>query len=511
MRFLQALFATAFLGIFVLVGLGVLIGLGLKPWWEGRAYAHWRTVPCTIVGSPADAEGPEAAPGQGLRFRFSWLGTDRIGTRLRPGAEPLSAREIDEAAAEYPLGKETTCAVDPADPGTAALEVPHGPAGGELAFLVVWAALFAGIPGALLAVVWRNALGKAPVKDPGEPQRMSAKQGKAAFAMHKATAVLAPPKEVPGGFRLEPGSGRLAGAVAIGIFAAFWNGITWTGVISMWREEHGVMAIGLMAFMSIFVLVGLALAGVFAYLLLKALFTPRIGLLLADRQLTPGKSATLHWSIERGRERLQDLRIDLVLREESSYRRGTDTITDRHEVRVVPLWSGTEPDAEGRGTVTPPADLPPSLEGGSNRLVWCLRLQGAVGGLPDVDDEYPVLVAPSQEVFGALVADGDAQAEEDGGILVLDGGTAVAAGSTVRGSFTRRDGFRLRLLRTITGKGDTEQEEACYASLEGPCGFLLTVPSRPTSWPGTVVGVRWTLEADTASGANNTVVELDVR
>lgn len=507
MRFLQALFATAFLGVFMLVGLGVLVGLGIKPWWEGRAYSHWRTAPCTITESLADAGGPESPPGLVLRFRFAWQGTDHIGTRLRPGSEPLTTLEIQEAAAEFSPGTETTCAFDPEDPGTAALEVPHGPATAELVFLAVWAALFAGIPGAMLAVAWKNALATAPATDPTGSTAPS--RGKAAFAMGKATAMRNPPKEVPGGFRLDPGGGRFVGAVALGIFAAFWNGITWTGVISMLRDEHGLMAIGLMAFMSIFVLIGLALAGAFAYMLLKALFTPRVSLLLTEKQLARGKPTAVHWSIERGRERLQDLRIELVLREESSYRRGTDTITDRHEVRVVPVWSGTEPDAEGRSTVTPPADLPSSLEGPSNRLVWCLRLQGKVAGLPDADDEYPVLVAPPQEVFGALAGDGET-AEEDGGILVLPGGP-LTAGTTVRGRLTRRDGVRLRLLRTVTGKGDTEQEEACHANLEGPCGFLLTVPSRPTSWPGTVVGVRWTLQADSASGANDTSIELDIR
>ena len=508
MRFLQALFATAFLGVFIAIGLGVLAVVGLKPWWEGRAYSHWRSAPCTISESLADAGGPETAPSLLLRFRFAWQGTDRIGTRLRPGDAPLSLQEIQVAAAEHPPGTEATCAFDPADPDGAALEVPHGPAGAELGFLAVWAAIFAGIPALILIVVWKNALGgKTPVAaDERTPAR-----GRTAFAVNKATAGLNPPVEVPGGFRLAPAGGRMVGAVALGIFAAFWNGITWTGVVSMLRDEHGLMAVGLMAFMSIFVLIGLAMAGAFAYLLLKVLFTPRITVLLAEKQLAPGKPTALHWTIERGRERLQDLRIELVLREESSYRRGTDTITDRHEVRVVPVWSGTEPDAEGRCAVTPPADLPSSLEGVSNRLVWCLRLRGKVGGLPDVDDEYPVLVAPPQEVFGTLVADGGAGAEEGGDILVLPDGHRIAAGATVRGSFTRHDGIRLRLLRTVTGKGDTEQAEACYANLDGPCGFLLTVPSRPASWPGAVVGVRWTLEADSTSGANNTVIELDIR
>lgn len=512
MRVLQALFATAFLGLFVVIGLGVLIGLGLKPWWEGRAYAHWRTVPCTITESLADAGGPEAAPNLVLRFRFAWQGTEHIGTRLRPGSEPLTTREIQEAATEFAPGTETTCAFDPADPGTAALEVPRGPAIAELAFLAIWGALFAGIPGLMLVVVWKNAFGAPAGSETAGPTIGDRPiRTTPSFAMHKASTALTPPKEVPGGYRLEPGSGRVAGAVVIGIFAAFWNGITWFGVVSMLREEQGIIAIGLMVFMSIFVLVGLALAGAFAYMLLKALFTPRISLLLADKQLAPGKPTTVRWSIERGRERLQDLRIELVLREESSYRRGTDTITDRHEVRAVPVWTGTEPDAEGRSTVTPPADLPSSLEGSSNRLVWCLRLQGKVGGLPDVDDEYPVLVAPPQMVLGALVADGATSVDEEGGILVLPGGLTLTAGTTIRGSFTRHDEIRLRLRRTVTGKGDTEQEEACYATLQGPCSFLLTVPSRPTSWPGAVVGVRWTLEADSTSGANNAAIELDIR
>ena len=304
------------------------------------------------------------------------------------------------------------------------------------------------------------------------------------------------PTQVAGGWQLQPASGRIAGAVVLGIITVFWNGFVWLVLRQMWTDFTWGAIFGTL-FLSIFALLGLLLAGLFVHTLLKALFTPRPTLELASDTIDPARTTQVRWSLS-GKRPLADLRISLVLREECQYRRGTDTLTDRHEVRELVLFERPEPAHEGTLSLTIPADLPPSFASKNNQLLWCLRLRGSVPKLPDVDDEFPLVVRPATlataSIFATPLPSGSVL-PDDTPALALAGqataGNAVAGVVHVPG----RD-VHLRLRWSTSGKGDSHSELLCDTLISGGVSaFFLTLPSLPPAWSGTVLSITWQLEA----------------
>ncbi len=321
------------------------------------------------------------------------------------------------------------------------------------------------------------------------------------FRMSGFTSVK-PPEEIPGGWRLKPAAGRIATAIGLGIFTVFWNGITWTILIATWRAEHGLVAGGVTLFIGIFVLIGLVMAWAFVHQLLKALFTPAVILTLNAPRLTCGTATELSWAIPQHHERLSNVAISLVLREECQYRRGTDTVTDRHDAQELTIYERSEPDAEGRCTLLIPATLPPSFNTTANQLVWSLRVTGTVKGLPDVDDEYPLAVDPALTAVASLTpaplplgtvlpADSPVLALANGGIGVVPGvpvaGVVCAPGKPVT----------VRLRWATSGKGDQQGEVVATTNLVADAaGFILVLPSLPPLWHGTVLSLTWHVDVE---------------
>lgn len=305
-----------------------------------------------------------------------------------------------------------------------------------------------------------------------------------------------PPVQVPGGWRLESSSGRVAGAVIFGILAVGWNGVVWTKLIGSMKSTETSDWI-LTIVLSVFAFIGVALAALFVVMLLKALYTPKPTIELSSETVDPLRATQLRWSFT-GSKPLLDLRITLVLREETQYRRGTDTVTDQHQIREVVLYDRPEPPRDGTLSLTIPAGLPPSFSTKSNQLVWCLRLRGSVPRLPDVDDEFPLIVRPailhpaSIQVTrlpeGTILPEGTPPLSLAGG---ASPGAAVAGVVHVPGK-----SVVLRLRWSTNGKGDNQSEIASEAPVtDGVGGFILTMPSLPPAWSGTVLSITWTLQA----------------
>lgn len=301
-----------------------------------------------------------------------------------------------------------------------------------------------------------------------------------------------PPLPVAGGFALKPASGRVAGAVILGVMAAFWNGVVWTMLIGTWRSDHGLMAVGMTVFLGLFVLIGLLLAGLFIHQLFKALFTPRPSLILPTETVDPTRTMPVRWSLGQGR-RPTTLRIALVLREECQYRRGTDTVTDQHVVRDITLFEQPEPGVEGTVTVTIPADLPPSFSTKGNQLVWAIRFTGAVPGLPDIDDEFPLTVQATAIPASLTVAALPAALPDGTPALALAETTALAAGTPVAGVINAPgEHVTVRLRWETSGKGDRAGETVSDTPVPGGVGSLIVVlPNLPPAWSGTVLSLTW--------------------
>ena len=301
--------------------------------------------------------------------------------------------------------------------------------------------------------------------------------------------------QVAGGWQLKPASERVTVAVVLGIVALGWNAIAWTILISFMSEKGFVWFF--IAFLGVFAVVGLVLAVFFVSMLLKALYTPKPTIELSSETVDPLRATQMRWSFT-GSRPLLDLRITLVLREETQYRRGTDTVTDQHQIREVVLYDRPEPARDGTLSLTIPAGLPPSFSTKSNQLVWSLRLRGSVPRLPDVDDEFPLIVRPAilhpASIQITTLPEGTILPEETPPLSLA--GSAIS-GAAVAGVMHVPGKSVVLLLRWSTnGKGDNQSEIACEAPVTGGiCGFILTMPNLPPAWSGTVLSITWTLQA----------------
>ncbi len=94
--------------------------------------------------------------------------------------------------------------------------------------------------------------------------------------------------------------------------------------------------------------------------------------------------------------RLSHLRIFLEGREEATYRRGTDTVTEREvfaTITLVDTANGWE-IPRGSAAVAIPDDTMHTFTGPSNKVVWEIKVAGKIQRWPDVDQNFPVTLHP---------------------------------------------------------------------------------------------------------------------
>lgn len=122
-------------GRYWLVGMGLMLALagagftyGLwGAWRKAEETRHWLPIPCRIVSSQVVSERPSPhsniAHRVEVRYRFDFQGQSLFGERIKrvqgPTAHEAEARKKQEA---YPVGMETTCWVNPADPTQTVLQ-----------------------------------------------------------------------------------------------------------------------------------------------------------------------------------------------------------------------------------------------------------------------------------------------------------------------------------------------------------------------------------------------------
>jgi hypothetical protein len=93
-------------------------------------------------------------------------------------------------------------------------------------------------------------------------------------------------------------------------------------------------------------------------------------------------------------QRLRRFQVLLEGREEATYRRGTDTHTDKAVFASISLADTGDPGgfATGAGQAQVPRDTMHSFATKNNKIVWCLRVKGEIPRWPDIDDEFPFTV-----------------------------------------------------------------------------------------------------------------------
>jgi hypothetical protein len=362
--------------LFVAVGGCLFIAIGVLPGVRLVRAASWLETPCTIVSS--DVRSHSTDDGTTYRvdilFRYEVDGVPYRSNRYNfvtfssSGYE--SKREIVDS---YPEGSETVCFVDPEDPTWAVLMRDFSPAYlvglFPLLFLVVGAAV------ARWGFKIRNRVPK-PWTTPKAP-------GTEATAVDGAVALA--PKQSP--------VARVVGAL---IFTLIWNGILSVFLINLIRDwQRGQHAWGTALFLTPFVIVGLASFVMVGYTILAA-FNPRPRLKIDPATPKLGDSVVVDWRFGGRNRRIEHLEITIEGREEATYRRGTDSRTDTEAfARILVADARHEFEiARGSGHVRIPGDTMHSFAGDHNRIVWVVKLHGAIPRWPDVSEEFEIAVRP---------------------------------------------------------------------------------------------------------------------
>lgn len=396
-----------FFSLFLLAGLLILVMIGWSIVRSAIARVAWTEVPCEVLASAVETHSGEDSDTYSVAVRYRYSIGGRTFESDRYDFLHVSSSGYDGKArvvASLPPGTVTTCRVDPDDPTEAVLFT-----GWRWAYLILFAplpfvAIGAGGIGFILfggrGLGQRVAAGVAarlPKKpsrtpDPPRPRGADAERRARRAAWRTETAQSGP---VVLEAQWSP-LGKLIGAILIG---AIWNGITGFFVWQAWQSWAAGSPDGcLTLFILPFVLVGLMLLVTVPYQIL-ALFNPRPRLELAPGRVTLGGTHELRWSFRGRAGRVRRLKITLEGTEEADYREGDDSRSERETFATFELADvegGGPGGAAARGTalVSIPADTMHSFDGTNHRIVWKLKVHGAVARWPDVNEEFPLVVHP---------------------------------------------------------------------------------------------------------------------
>jgi hypothetical protein len=359
--------------LFVAIGCAVFVPITLLPSLKLAVSMTWQETPCEIVSTRlrswstddgtsyrADVHYTYFADGREWRSNrvdfFSFLSTGRSSTRAT----------LDR----YRDAPGVTCWVDPGNPAKSVLDRRLRPK-----------ALFGLIP--LVFVLVGAAF---------------ANHGRKKLRQRGATEAVAGEEVQSFGepLVLKPQLGPLAKVGGALFFALFWNGIVSVFVWQAWKGwQAGSPDWFLTIFLIPFVLVGLASFGFVVHFLL-ALANPRPRLTLMPGRPRLGDALRLEWRFTGRAVRLGSLRIFLEGREEATYRRGTDTITEKEVFATYDLVN-TSNDWEipqGSAEHSIPADTMHSFSADANKIVWEIKVEGEIARWPDVSQNFPLRIRP---------------------------------------------------------------------------------------------------------------------
>lgn len=365
-------------GSFLGLGLLLLLPMVVAPLLEGLATRSWMEVPATVLDSQVrthrDSDGHTYSAD--ILYRYEVDGVEFRSNRYGLLAESTGYREShEEIVARYPPGSRTTAFVDPDEPWSALL---HRGVGG-----LVWAAL---VP---LFLVAFGACGVGYVLGWWQPAGNRQGTGTASWmpVRRRASPTEAGAAELKS--RFSPWQ-RFLGMLGA---ALLWNGFVAMCVHHWWDGVRRGDTDGcLTVFLIPFVLVGLVLLWLVAYPF-RSLFHPRPVVTLDPPVLAPGAEATVHWSFRGRTGRLRHLILTLEAREEATYQQGSDSWTET-ETFFERVLADTDAATRGSARLAVPRNAMHSFHSNSNKIAWCLKLRATVDGSSNIEEEFPLVVAP---------------------------------------------------------------------------------------------------------------------
>lgn len=392
------LIGLPFFGLFAAAGCGMFCFISVPLAKNLVVSQSWVATPATVIWSRvASRSGDDGATYQAdIFYRYTFAGKEHKSNRGGLSKVSSSGRAGKEQVVRAnPPGQAIVCYVNPRRPWEAVRDRSLG-----------WSALLGLFPLPFMAVglggLWfllRRK--KSPESNPltgNANHRMSNHFGQTlsdgsdgAGSVAGSSAAGASSESL----LLTPGKGRVIGFISMVFAAAFWNGIVavflWH-LASEWRSGHVPWFLTL--FLTPFVLIGIGLLAAMGHAL-GAIFNPRPQVTLEPGTPRLGQPLTLAWLIPSGAARLENLRIILRGEEVATYRRGTNTATERAIFHQAVIYESAMPEPMGRASVVLPDTLMPSWKAANNRIEWTLHVQGRIRLWPDLADSHVLTIHPA--------------------------------------------------------------------------------------------------------------------
>jgi hypothetical protein len=343
----------------------------------------WDGVPCRVES----AELHENSDSDGSTFRvdvrygYTIGGLERVGDRYKFTRMSSSGRSGKlEAIEELRRNRARTCWVNPANPDESVMI--RDLTADMLFGLIPLVFALVGAGG-----IWGVVLGRRSRVIDSVPLPDARPHATLSYGLDVAT----------GRTVLKPITTRTVKFVAFLLFALFWNGIVSVFLYQLFTSlRAGAFEWFLALFLVPFVLVGVVVM-VAAVVLGLQLANPRPVLEVSDGAIPLGAELKVRWTIDGAAHKLRGLRIELVGREEATYRRGTDSRTDREVFARIEVANDASPIREqGSAKVTIPADSMHSFDAPNNKIVWMVRVEGDIPNWPDSNDEFALTVLPQK-------------------------------------------------------------------------------------------------------------------
>jgi hypothetical protein len=370
-----------FFAAFLVMGSALGIGIVGKPLVHILSARRWQSASCEIISSRVQANpGSDGGSTYRVDLTYRYFVDDRgyVGDRYQfMDWSTSGSRGKAGIVARLRPGTRTQCWVNPDDPSDAVIE--RGLTSDLWLGLIVLPFVIVGGGGIYFTAVGRQLFNGLAS---GRPTTRSATYTKAVRGAEPAT--------------LRPRSSRGAKLAACIVIALFWNGILSLFLYDLLLSSGGGTLRWLFAlFLIPFILVGIGLVALAIRQALE-LANPRPTVTVNKSIVALGDEFRVDWSVDGRVEKLTRLSVVVEAREEATYSRGTDTITDTNVFATIPLANQIHPNIAGSGSanVRIPANTMHSFDAAHNRVVWAVRVRGEAPNWPDSDDEFPLTVAP---------------------------------------------------------------------------------------------------------------------
>ena len=396
-------FGWSFALIFLAAGLGMSYFMTFLPLWGMYESKDWVSTPCEIVSSGVKHDGEGSAKLE-VVYTYTYAETSYRSEQYCFVSMSTNTSNAwkSNVVKNLPAGTATTCFVNPKSPSVAVIErgwvpdmwwclfpIPFAVIGGL--FFLAMIGVIRTTP-ASSAGTWRpQSPSTSELSDEDEDGDDDDDEYESPYSRSS--------RESDGPVTLNPETTPMQMLIGSMFMALFVNGIllffVWGPIQQFRAGGFGGLDWFSTIFLLPFVAIGLGLMAFVIYSFL-CLFNPVPTLVVSSASIPLGEELHINWTLSGRVYSIREFRMTLQGIEKATYRRGTNTVTDKSVFARVPIFETTQSFdmEEGSAKVTIPADTMHSFSAPNNKIEWTIEVHGEITLWPDVAVSFPITVLP---------------------------------------------------------------------------------------------------------------------